>query len=421
MSFHEIANSSAISNAVTVKEWMVAHKQYISREDWAKIPALIDVLIEGITKASDYLKQARHGEALEPFEPIHITSLNTESGAAFGHLTMQIAQQVSLDRAELTSRAFLITAISSFEILFGKVVRFVYSRNPAALSKSEHAFTLEELSQYASIQEAKESLIAQKIESLLRESVDAWSKWLQRTTNVGMPEIVDGWPEIREVFARRNILVHTDGRVNEHYIRALQTVSIDTSELTLGQRIAVNVPYLKDSLERFMAFGVLLSFEVWARLLKTEKNEAVRWVLSSQVSLVRHEMWTAVSLISLHLKSVDCQRTQSLAIRVNGWLASKYLHGVESIRESVESWDISGLSERYAMKRSLLLDLHDEARDRVIHALQEKELTRFEVATNPLFSNFREQYPLESLLVHEEDTPTESAALDNNTATKAIE
>lgn len=400
MAFHDMVRDS-VADEVDLADWLIPRLEFLSGEDRVKLHDLMSDFIDAVTKAADYIRRVKNGEKLEPFEEVRIASGTTEAGIALGHIAIELTQRVLPNREQLTSRAFLVTAVSSFEILFSKVVRCVYDRNPTALSKSDHAFTLEELSQFSSIEEARQALVSQKIDSLLRESVDAWLKWLQRTTNLDMSEAISFWPEVREIFARRNILVHADGCINQQYIEALQRASMDTSQLVHGEKVPLTTSYLKDSLEKLLAFGILLVFAVWTKLYKAESGQAIGWVLSCQTFLIHREMWLAISLISAHLESAKCSRAQSLSNRIDGWLAGKHLHGPDSIREAVEAWDISGLSHRYRMTKCLLLNLHDEAKKHVIFALRTRQLTRFEVATNPLFSDFRLVHPLGTLSTHE--------------------
>jgi len=60
--------------------------------------------------------------------------------------------------------------------LFSHLARAIYKRNPSALARSDYSFTLEQLTSYDSIDEAREALVTHKIDALLRESVEEWGK-----------------------------------------------------------------------------------------------------------------------------------------------------------------------------------------------------------------------------------------------------
>jgi hypothetical protein len=272
-------------------------------------------------EVAEYMKKRQNGEQVEAPKQREIVKPQPDSNEMFLDLMRKLVDGLNLNRAELASRAFLISAVSSFEILFAHVVRSVYDRNPAALNQSEYAFTLQELAQYASIDEARAALVARKVDALLMESVDSWSKWLERAVNTEFTTVAADWPIVREVFARRNILVHADGLVTARYIRDLQSVSADITSLTVGDRLPLSTTYVQESLERLIALGLMLVCSVWTRLYKAEKSVSASWLSSSQEDLIRRELWLAAHLISHSVKQASLPRKDGLALQVNGWLA----------------------------------------------------------------------------------------------------
>jgi hypothetical protein len=390
IAFYEIGKKISNEEVNIIDDWMKANAHLMSEEDRNELPSLLREFADAFT---EIISSWEEGKSVT-FNPPR-----AEPGAMFGSLIMHAALTGLVNHGELVNRAFLIASVSSFEVLFGHLVRMVYRRNPVALSKSEHAFTLEELSQYASIQDAQEALIALKVEALLMESVDGWAKWLDRTVNIELTKIVDEWPRVREIFSRRNIIVHADGKVNDRYLRDLRAVSIDTTNLSVGQKLDLPFSYLQDSLERLLAFGILLSYAVWSRLYKSELDTAVEWALSCQENLINHRLWVGTQLISRYLESVQCRREFQLKVQINSWLARKNMNGSESIQEEMRQWDTSGLSAQYQMVKSLFLGDYRKAKNYVIKELQDGHLTRFELATNPLFSDLYSEYSLNDFAI----------------------
>lgn len=291
------------------------------------------------------------------------------------------------DRTEMISRAFLIAAESSFEVLFGQLVRVVYVKNPAALPKSDYSFTLDELANFASINEAREALIVHKIESLLREGLDEWAKWLKRTVNISLDQIISDWPVTREIFIRRNMLVHTDGRITERYLSELQRAGGRIEGLSVGQSLTPSVDYIRNSLQRLIALEVLLVFKVRSRLEKSETNELANWLANKLKFLVLGERWESVCLVSDSFDCGGCTRSIQLDVKIDGWLAHKNRDGIDRIEEEVSAWDVSGLDERYVVVKKLLLNILTE--EELAGVIQKRIFTQFEVSTHPLFANVR--------------------------------
>jgi hypothetical protein len=381
IAFNEICTEASAKKTNLLKNWVAANASHVSGKDFEDLGKFLDDFIEMMRKASAQL-------AGDKFEPVSINISNPEIAAISETLTMDLVFRGIPDRSNLVNRASLIAAVSAFEVLFGQLVRTVCNYNPSALSRSEYSFTLEELSQFSSIDEARQALVTRKIEALLMESIDGWDKWVERTVKITFADTVGDWPLIREIFARRNILVHADGLVSKRYLEDLRRSGIST-DAKLGELVDLSIKYISDALERLAALGMLLAFRVWTRLRKSEVDEAARWLISRQEVLIRCEMWTAVHLISSHLSSVNCRRNISLQGKTHGWLARKRINGVDAIREEVNSWDVTGLMPTYAVIRKLLINDFDGMEAAIERELKSGRIRQFQVATDPLFAEFR--------------------------------
>ena len=92
--------------------------------------------------------------------------------------------------------------------------------------------------------DTKKHLVSYKIESLLRKKPDEWAKWLKRTVNTSLDQVMSDWPITREIFIRRNMLVHTDGRIAQRYLSELRRAGGSMEGLQVGQSLAPSVDYL---------------------------------------------------------------------------------------------------------------------------------------------------------------------------------
>lgn len=388
--FCDLALSVPPNEEETVSSWFEANQSRLNESGRTELSRLLHEAGEAMSRAFAHISSSATNKG--DFEEVVLSSGNRGVDKMISDLFFRIAHSVIMNRQELTGRAFLIAAVSSFEILFGHIVRATYERNPSALEKSGHSFTLEELSQFASIADARAELVTRKVDSLLMESVDAWGKWLQRTMNFDFEAILDDWAHAREVFSRRNILVHADDKVSARYIQDLKSAGISVDGISVGQQLDLPGAYVQESLARLIALGTMLVYSTWTKLYKAEKVEAAKWLAGQQDQLVRREIWSAVSLISKSAKLSEVPREIILKLLSNGWLARKRMHGLENIEKEVEAWDISALSPFYSMVKSLLLD--DLRSDDLVDMLVENgQLSWFEVASEPLFSEYRARHP----------------------------
>jgi hypothetical protein len=196
---------------------------------------------------------------------------------------------------------------------------------------------------------------------------------------------------VREIFTRRNMLVHTDGKVTERYIAEVKRGGGSTEGLELGQNLMPTADYLRAALEQLLALEALLTCKVLSHIDKSQAEQVASWLAYRLEWVIQKEMWEAACLIAESFDEVRCKRTTQLMIKVNGWLARKYRYGIDGVRGEVESWDVSGLGDKYRMFKRALLDKLTE--DDLRSLLEKGSLTRFEVLSHPMYAGMRERLP----------------------------
>jgi hypothetical protein len=345
----------------------------------------LDEMIKALHKTKEVVRKNGYATVeLTPEIP------RRDADAAFTRF-MLIAGLELADRSAITGRAFLMAAESSFEVLFGQLARVIYAKNPGALPKSEHSFTLEEMSTYGSIEEARDALVDRKIEALLRESPDEWAKWLKRTIGMSMEEVMSDWPQTREIFTRRNMLVHTDGNVTERYLAEVKRSGGSIDGIKVGDSLIPSSDYMQNALQRLIAFETLLVCKIVSHIDKQGADGIAAWLAGNLDLAVHTERWEAACLVADSFSGVKCKRNTELKVLISGWLAHKNRDGVDHIKQEVSAWDVSGLHEDYRTTKKILLD--QLTADELPKLLTSGRFTRFEVLTDPLFSNVRDLIP----------------------------
>jgi hypothetical protein len=390
IAFYEITQEIVDDGISAAEDWITVNRDHITKDDLKEIQELFRQMGEAVGEAASHMADKDSVSAAASFKR-EIPVERKEMMDILSSFMYTVIVKLD-DRSKLVSRAFLIASESSFEILFSRLARVIFRKNPAALNRSDYSFTLEQLSSYDSIDMAREALVTHKVEALLRESIDEWGKWLKRTTNIVLDDIMEDWPTTREIFIRRNMLVHTDGEISKRYIDELRNAGVETADLAIGQSLVPSTEYLQVSLQRLIALSVLLTFRVWSRLEKKEIDVAAGWLGGNVELLVSRRMWTSVCLISRKLADVNCRRSTKLAIQISGWLARKKRDGVESIESEVIAWDVSGLEGRYKVIKDSLLD--SISAEEIEEAVLKGFITRFEMSTHPLFDRFHVAQPV---------------------------
>jgi hypothetical protein len=295
------------------------------------------------------------------------------------------------DKNEMVAQSLLVSVISAFGILMGSIAREAFKVNKTALEKSDFEFTLEELSKYDSIQEARNELVNRRVEALLGGGIDDWSIWCKRVLQLDLPALSSDWPKVREIFARRNIIVHNAGRVNHRYLSASQNAGVSLpSGIKVGDTLETGAAYIDDSVQRILALGLCLVYSTRRKLYPKESHAAAAWLVRRQETMVYDEMWMATHEIASCLNSVSMSRLNECFSKTYDWLARKKFDDTDSVRREVDDWDVSGLDVIFQIYKNCLLGNVDRAA-RLIASNRGKEyLTKYDIAVNPIFEEYRE-------------------------------
>ncbi|GAA1463785.1 hypothetical protein NE857_00325 [Nocardiopsis exhalans] len=292
-------------------------------------------------------------------------------------------------RPETLRKSILITSASTFEMLFGRMAERVYKVNKSALDDSEYKFSLQQLAEFETLDDAREFLTERRISALLRESIEGWEKWLSKSVKgTSMTSLSSDWDGIREVFARRNVIVHNGGYANHIYLKTAK--GSKSKKVALGEELKVDEDYFSERIQGLLSLGIITSADVARRLHKEESENIADLVFRyAQISLRRGAWDSAISLSEYSLKS-KINRRQQLRSQIINWTAKKKLFGLEKIESEVSSWDVSGLSDEFSHCKLVLLGKNEEAAKSIELLVESKKLSVVDIATDPLYDEARE-------------------------------
>lgn len=241
--------------------------------------------------------------------------------------------------------------------------------------------------------DAREFLIERQVSKLLYESIDGWDKWLKRAGGgLSMTDLPVDWPVVREGFARRNLIVHADGIVNHLYLGSLKGVQGPLKGgHQVGDKLNVDEEYLSGFLQEISALGRMLAVSVGLKLRKNDRLSFFRSLNSDTYRSLTSGHWRTTITLSQYAMTCDLPRAFRVEAQTRGWVARRELFGVDSIKSEVESWDVSGLAEELAHRKSVLLGSADSI-DRVRNVIKSEKLTPFDVAVDPLYAHIRSEF-----------------------------
>jgi len=300
----------------------------------------------------------------------------------------------------LLMRSLLTMAVSAFEVLVSNLYRTFLTCNPsAAESPDTKSFSLKELFDFDSVQDAINESIFQQSDAFSRKGIRAWATWFKtKPLEIDLEKLAWGWGETQEIFERRNVVVHNGSRATRQYLR-----NVDSSlsqGLDEGAPLDVTPEYVDESIERLLTLATLLAYKVRLRLFKRDNlAETSEWISGEQFRLLCASDFNSVQRIAVACSADhDLVAAHQLLLRVNGWIARMRLDGASSCRKELEQWDTSALSEDFRAARLILLGRNEEALASIEDLLAKDRFTEEHLREWPLFHWLRDEGALDHLL-----------------------
>lgn len=287
---------------------------------------------------------------------------------------------------EILYNGSLILLMTYFENMMAKIFRIDLKKYPKRMALESKSVSYKMLETSNTIEEIKEKLIDEEITSIMYKSVSDWINYLNKVVKLEMAFAYEKLPELQEIIARRNLIVHNEGIVNSIYFENVSETL--RKGITLGDRLLVNKQYIYNALDCVEVIGVAIILEMWLKEAGKNADEVDKITSAIYDEYLIFERWEhAKVLYEICLKCNKLQDSSMLLCKINRWQCYKWLGEFEKVKKEVEELDISACKPKYQLGVLALLDKFDEFDEcyKNQHEIGEGELKEW-----PLFRNIRE-------------------------------
>jgi len=178
---------------------------------------------------------------------------------------------------------FVVALVSEFDAFLSGLIRLLFLAKPDALNASERSLTLSQLSEIGSVEAAREYIIEKEAEEVLRKSHSDQFSWLENKFGIVLRKDLTAWPDFVELTERRNLFVHTKGRISRQYLEACTHAGVDCSTVKHGDTLDVSPEYLRKAHRIIFEIGVKLALVLWSKVVPKERERLERFLASNIV------------------------------------------------------------------------------------------------------------------------------------------
>jgi hypothetical protein len=263
-------------------------------------------------------------------------------------------------------RALLITAVASAEtMLVGILRRIRYDRGGDAERGSLVSSTR----------------LDRKVRELTRGSIENWAQRVLDELDTDLAAASCDWAAVREIWARRHVLVHNHGVADAMYVARIPG-AIE------GTILEVDGDYLCTAIDLLCGFLLGIILMAWAAL-PDRQAFVLQFALIHAAGAEAELRWPLAANLHHIAARLEPDPTVSPAHQVNSWLARTRWAGLDSVADAVQAWHAEELPAHFQLARTILLDDREAAISMLPDVLRNGEVTRNDLLTWTLFDRLR--------------------------------
>ena len=276
----------------------------------------------------------------------------------------------------------LIMLITRFEEFISNLLSKVYLLYPQKyLDKQQISFS--EIAN-CGIDEVRKKIVYREVDAIMRQSYTEWFK-LFESHGLKFDSCKEELESLKEIYARRNILVHNAGVVNEIYLK-----NVPKSTVSKGEYLYATNRYLKDAFQTIKVIIFTIMLEA-VRFIKEDKDEYLYSIFVIAFELLKAKQYVlskhVFNALKNHKDATDDTRKLS---QVNYWLSVKGVDGAKAILKEVRDFDVSALNRRFMLAKLILLEEYTKATVLISDMYKKDEIGVSALRDWPLFEEYRQ-------------------------------
>ena len=286
-------------------------------------------------------------------------------------------------RPSILSNSVLMMLLVKYEESIANIYRFLIEKHPEAFLSDKSITYSELMKQKLSLDEILEKFITKEIDGIMREPISDWYDSFRKKQKAQFLFADDLFERFKEVYYRRNLIVHNQGVVNEIYLS-----NTKNNEVKIGERLKVDKKYLENAfqLTRLMLIDTFLGL----RKIADDKEQLISWISSYGYDCLIEKQWEQAKYIyKVILQDDNMKSIDKLIAKINYWISIKNLKGVAAIQKEVNLLDVSSMRLEFSVAKAALLNEHKEVSYLLEECLEKDEIPAYYIKTWPLLNEYR--------------------------------
>ena len=402
----ESTGSTAVSSNDTVSKNREAASRLIQKEIDGLVGHLdslggtLPFLMAGLDaiRASEREKRDRYEKdnamAVEETETTRTVTLTVEAFAPYKRLIKHL--QTASRATVLLPEIFVVALVSQYDAFLGGLVRALMKGRPEIANASGRTMSFAQLVGFESIEAARDAIIYEEVDALLRKSHAEQFSWLESTFKLKLREGLQQWPDFVELTERRNLFVHARGIVSRQYLDVCRRHRVRArEEMKLGKKLHVTPEYFASAHGCVLEVGVMLGQVLWRKMFPDSLLDADKHLNVVCYELLEERRYdlaaTLLDFAACTLKKFGSEEYRRMMV-VNRAQAYKWLKQGDKCKSIMKSEDWSASQDSFKLADAVLKD-DIEATTQMMRRIgaTDEVVTKESYRAWPLFREIRKQ------------------------------
>jgi hypothetical protein len=297
-----------------------------------------------------------------------------------------------MESPQLVMDSYLVMLDAKFDNFLAVLANRIFNEKPELLNIKEKSIPYSEISNISTVEDIKNYIIDKEVDDGLRGSREDQLSYLGMKTNINLAESLPNWPEFVEICERRNIIIHTGGKVSKQYVNICKKNKCLDENVKLGEKLTITDQYLNRSFDIFLEIGLCIFQKIYRKLMPEDYKIADKIFLDTIVSLIlKNKYEQAIKLLDYALSSIKTFKEDvELMIVINKALANKLMGRKDECLSILKSKDWTAKEDIFKMAVCILEEKYDKASEYMIRIGDKSERIRQEDYQKwPIFVEFR--------------------------------
>lgn len=292
-------------------------------------------------------------------------------------------------QVDLLYESSLLNLVSTTEWFFSRLLHLYYDQYPEAVGGQDKVYSLNDLRDLGSIDEARKLLIETKIEDVMRKSFEEWIVFLKDRVKLSMGYADPDRDSVIEIYQRGNLIVHNGGIVNSIYMSKVPEAA--RQGVSPKDELKVDREYLDLSINSLEKLFILIALEFWKKL-KADDTSRARLVLDIGFEHLKSERWSvAESIYYFLMNDAKMNEMERLLGTINYWQCRKWQGASEEVKAKVEQLDFSAKDPLLQLGRYCLIDDYKNCLRLLPGLISSGRLDNTALVEWPIFRELRKQ------------------------------